>query len=174
MNFPARRLRFAGEVAYRELGEPMVKNAGDAVLIVRGRPRAMLLACPDGCGETLVVNLDSRAGKAWRLDMRGEGPTLYPSVWRDGGCESHFIVWRGSILWCGRYLSGNEEPDRSEGLEEKVLDALDARTPRSVEELATLLDENIWDVDRAVTSLVQEGEAILRKTSLDRLFLLDR
>lgn len=174
MRLPARELRLVGEAAYRHEGEAALKRAGEAVIIVRGLPRAMLIACPDGCGETLVVNLDNRAGKAWRLDMRGEGPTLYPSVWRDGGCESHFIVWRGKILWCGCYLSGNEEPDRSEGLEERVLDLLDARTPRSAEELATLLDENIWDVDRAATALVAAGAAILRKVSFERRFLLSR
>jgi hypothetical protein len=25
---------------------------------------------------------------------------LYPSVWRKGGCRSHFIMRKGRIRWC--------------------------------------------------------------------------
>lgn len=66
---------------------------GDAVLITRGQPRWLLLRCPCGCGEEMPVNLDARAGKAWRLYRRPHsGLTLFPSVWRDTGCESHFVI----------------------------------------------------------------------------------
>jgi len=40
------------------------------------------MLCPDGCGERIVLNLDPRAGPAWRLYDRKEKTTLYPSVWR--------------------------------------------------------------------------------------------
>src|SRR5205814_291355 len=75
---------------------------GDAVLIQRGQPRWLLLKCPCGCGDEIPVNLDKRAGKAWRLYGDAHAPvTLFPSVWRDTGCESHFIIWRGEILLFG-------------------------------------------------------------------------
>jgi hypothetical protein len=77
------------------------------------------MRCPDGCGETLVVNLDPRAGKAWKLDMRTGKATLYPSVWRDGGCGSHFIVWRGDVLWCDRFEEGNVEPRGRHGIQHR-------------------------------------------------------
>ncbi|WP_442869546.1 DUF6527 family protein [Bradyrhizobium sp. CCBAU 11386] len=38
--------------------------------------------------------------------MRTNKPTLYPSFWRDGGCGSHFIIWRGQLLWCDRFEEG--------------------------------------------------------------------
>ena len=87
MTAPARSLRLVGQAKYRDEAEALLNGPGDAALVVRGRARSVIMTCPDGCGETLVVNLDPRADKAWRLDMRGEGVTLYPSVWRDGGCE---------------------------------------------------------------------------------------
>ncbi|UPJ77044.1 DUF6527 family protein [Bradyrhizobium sp. 187] len=67
----------------------MLKAAGDAVVVHRGTLRSVLMRCPDGCGETLVVNLDARAGKACKLDMRAGKAILYPSGWHDGGCRSH-------------------------------------------------------------------------------------
>ena len=103
MTEPARMVRLVGDAEYRDQAEASLSTPGDASMVFRSRPRSIVMACPDGCGETLVINLDSRADKAWRFDMRGEGLTLFPSVWREGGCESHFIVWRGHILWCDRF-----------------------------------------------------------------------
>lgn len=106
MTEPARMVRLVGDAEYRDQAEASLSTPGDASMVFRSRPRSIVMACPDGCGETLVINLDSRADKAWRFDMRGEGLTLFPSVWREGGCESHFIVWRGHILWCDRFEGG--------------------------------------------------------------------
>ena len=117
------------------------------------------MACPDGCGETLVVNLDTRAGKAWRFDMRRGGLTLFPSVWRDGGCGSHFIVWRGHILWCDRFERDNLEPDYDAGIEELVLAAMDVEKARSAVQLADAIDELVWDANRAANRLVRRGAA---------------
>src|SRR5438105_3352414 len=99
----AREIRLRAEVQHRHEGDALLKSPGDAVLVNRGRPRSLLIACPDGCGETLVVNLDQRSGPAWRFYRHASGVSLSPSVWREGGCESHFIVWRGRIIWCGPY-----------------------------------------------------------------------
>src|SRR6267378_4236509 len=77
----------------------LVSAPGDAVLIERGTPRWLLLACPCGCGAELPINLDRRAGKAWRVYKHGTTTlSVYPSVWRDTDCGSHFIIWRGNIL----------------------------------------------------------------------------
>src|SRR4051812_45242071 len=70
---------------------------GHAALIERGRPRVIVVNCPCGCGEKLAMNLDRRAGKAWRLHVGEHGVSLFPSVWRDTGCESHFILWRNTF-----------------------------------------------------------------------------
>jgi len=75
-------------------------DAVHAVIVYREVPRAALFHCPCGCGEVLTVNLDPRAGAAWRWKRDGEGLTLLPSVRRTSGCASHFIVWRGRLWWC--------------------------------------------------------------------------
>lgn len=159
MKPPARKVRLVGEAEYRDQAEAALGDAGDASLVLRGRPRSVVMACPDGCGETLVVNLDGRAGKAWRFDMRGGGLTLFPSVWRDGGCGSHFIVWRGQILWCDQFERDNLEPDYDEEIEDLVLGAMDVAEPRNVVQLADAIDELVWDVDRAANRLVRRGAA---------------
>jgi hypothetical protein len=52
--------------------------------------------------DGLVVELDvplPLPGKAWRLYGGAKSAvTLFPSVWRDTGCESHFIIWRDQIF----------------------------------------------------------------------------
>jgi len=159
MSTPARKVRMVGDAEYRDQAEATLGQPGDASLILRGRPRAIVMACPDGCGETLVVNLDGRAGKAWRFDLRRGGLTLFPSVWRDGGCGSHFIVWRGHILWCDRFERNNLEPDYDEAIEEFVLSAMDVEEPRNAVELADAIDELFWDVNRAANRLVRRGAA---------------
>ncbi|PBB84544.1 DUF6527 family protein [Mesorhizobium sp. WSM3876] len=159
MSMPARVLRLRGEVEYRDQGEPLLKMPGDAVLVRRGVARSLLVACPDGCGERLVVNLDPRTAKAWRMDMRGGEVTLYPSVWRDGGCGSHFIVWRGRIIWCDRFEQGNVEPPYDAALEHRLYTALELGRLRSSEDLAIQLDEIPWEVSRAARRLVQKGFA---------------
>lgn len=159
MTTPARMLRLRGQTEYRDEAEPKLSQAGDAALVFRGQARSLVIRCPDGCGQTLVVNLDNRAGKAWRLDMRGGSPTLYPSVWRDGGCGSHFIVWRGRILWCDRYMEGNLEPDYDVALEAQVMKALRPNDFRHAEDIAWELDEIPWEVSRAARRLVVRGVA---------------
>jgi len=159
MTRPARTLRLCWQAEYRDEAEPHLRQPGDAALIFRGQARSLLIRCPDGCGQTLVINLDPRAGKAWRLDMRGGMPTLYPSVWRDGGCGSHFIVWRGRILWCDRYDTGNVEPAYDADLEARVLTALTPHSFRSAEDIAWELDEIPWEVSRAARRLVRQGIA---------------
>src|SRR5947208_4568845 len=89
----------------------LLSKPGDAVIIQRGQPRWIMLNCPCGCGEDIPINLDRRAAKAWRYyDGEGRGVTLFPSVWRDTGCQSHFIVWRGRILLLEAYGEDESSP----------------------------------------------------------------
>jgi hypothetical protein len=157
----ARKVNLLGVAEYRDEAEKMLAASGDAVVIQRGALRSVVICCPDGCGETLVVNLDPRAGKAWKLDMRSGRPTLYPSVWRDGGCGSHFIVWRGQLLWCDRFEEGNVEPVFDMvSLERRVLGALRKSGLRSAEEIAVELDEIPWEVSRAGHALTRRKLAV--------------
>ena len=156
---PARKVRMVDDAEYRDVAEALLNAPGDASLVFRARPRSIVMACPDGCGETLVINLDSRANKAWRYDMRGGGLTLYPSVWRVGGCQSHFIVWRGHILWCDRFDKGNREPDYNPEIEVLVLEAMDLVDPRGAVEIADAIGDLVWDANRAANRLVGRGLA---------------
>lgn len=170
MTEPARSLRIVGQAEYRDEADCLISAMGEAVVVIRDRPRSLVLRCPDGCGQILAVNLDERAGKAWDLDQRKEGPTLYPSVWREGGCESHFIVWRGRILWCDRFLDGNFEPVYDAELEIGVLSQLGHDTPRSAADIATTLHELVWDVERAARMLVRKGLAAQTKEASNWTF----
>ncbi len=89
------------------------------------------MACPDGCGDTLVINLDDRAGKAWLLDERRGKLSLYPSVWREDGCRSHFILWSDYLIWIGRFEARNDEPAYDAALEQRALALLSANASRT-------------------------------------------
>src|SRR5437867_10955077 len=97
---PANKARWRGSVVSRDDARPFLVASGDIVLVQRGRPRSVIMKCPCGCREELVINLDDRVGPAWRLYRDKRGLTLFPSVWRDSGCRSHFIVWHDTILMC--------------------------------------------------------------------------
>ncbi len=156
---PARRIAFKGEVEYRREADDLTPAPGDSTLVVRGRPRSFVMACPDGCGEHLTINLDEQAGPTWSLYKGNRGMTLFPSVWRESGCRSHFIVWHDTILWCDWFTEGNREPDdRDPGLKDRVLELLD-QTLQSYRDLAVKLGEIPWEVARACRLLKREGRA---------------
>ena len=97
----AHKIQFLGTREFRDEAQALVTAPGDAVLVERGVPRALVIKCPDGCGEILSINLDRRSGKAWRLSRTPDNKiSLHPSVAKQGGCESHFVVRRSEILWC--------------------------------------------------------------------------
>ncbi len=141
----------------------VLRIPGEAVLIERGRPRWLLLACPCGCGEEIPINLDPQAGKAWRLyrDAR-HGVSLYPSVWRDTGCGSHFIVWRSRILLFRDDYEEGAPPARHEEIR-ALTAAVFARLPISgfvsYVAIADALQEIPWDVLEVCRDLVRGGRA---------------
>ena len=141
-----------------------LQSAGDAVLVDRGVPRLLVLKCPCGCGSEIPINLDARAGKAWRLyRQRKSGFSLFPSVWLDVGCMSHFIIWRDRILLFGRYdddyLSPAAELDMAT-LSRRVLEVwpIDRLVPYP--EVADSIGEIPWDVLQACRHLVRTGSLI--------------
>ena len=142
----------------------LLEAPGDAVLVTRGKPRWLLLRCPCGCGEEIPVNVDARAGKAWRL-YRGSitGITLFPSVWRDTGCESHFVIWRNRILMFGCERELGDSPRESldlTTLSKRVLEAWPHGRLVSYVEVADALQEIPWDIQEACRALVRAGALI--------------
>lgn len=156
---PARRLVLRGEVERRHEADDVTTLPGDAVVVVRGRERSIVIACPDGCGERLTINLDPAMGPAWRLYRTSGGVTLYPSVWRDSGCGSHFIVWRDSLLWCDRWEDGNVEPPTTDTSLPQRARALLQDDLRPYAEIAARLSEIPWEVLRACRALARAGQA---------------
>ena len=60
-----------------------------------------VMACPCGCGDTLVMSLLAEARPRWRVSVDPDGvPSLSPSVHRRVGCGSHFFLRDGRIAWC--------------------------------------------------------------------------
>lgn len=141
-----------------EVGASLAKP-GDAVVIQRGHPRWMMLKCPCGCGEEIPINLDTRAGKAWRFyDGPSRGVTVFPSVWRDTGCQSHFIIWNGRILLLD--VDGSDESTAPAGIAElvqRVRSTWPSGAMVSYVDVADQLGEIPWDVLEACRRLVKEG-----------------
>jgi hypothetical protein len=138
----------------------LLANAGDVALVDRGVLRSIVIQCPDGCGDVITVNLDGRAGPAWRLYRRRDGTmTLYPSVWRDSGCGAHFIVWRDKILWCDR---DDDVAWHDHKLRIQILDHLPPADmpPLHFEDLAAALAESPWDVLWECRAMARAGLAV--------------
>jgi hypothetical protein len=140
-----------------------LKRPGDAVIVDRQGPRWLVMSCPCGCGAEVPVNLDPRAGPAWRIYQSSKGTSIYPSVWRDNGCKSHFIIWRNNILLFGPGYGGSWIDDVEEGEDEllqRVLEVLSDRE-QSAEEVSNQIPESEpWEVLRCCRRLCLLGKAI--------------
>jgi hypothetical protein len=140
-----------------------LKQPGDAVIVDRQGPRWLIMSCPCGCGAELPVNLDRRAGPAWRVYQSSKGTSVYPSVWRDTDCKSHFIIWRDSILLLGTGDRGwwTDEAEKGEDeLLQRVVEALSDRE-QSAEEISDQIPESEpWDVLRCCRRLCLQGKAV--------------
>jgi hypothetical protein len=151
----ATRITFKGQVSHRHEADQFLSEAGAAVLVHRGVARSMAMACPDGCGENLTINLDGRAGKAWRHYTGEAGLSIFPSVWRDTGCKSHFIIWGSRIYWC----DWHEELDEpAEIVLERTRAALTAEFV-AYQELSDKLQIIPWAVLSACVRLCRRGLA---------------
>ncbi len=149
----AKTIDFCGLVEHRHEADAQLKKPGDAVVVRRGVVRSLAMVCPDGCGEVLTINLDQRAGPAWRLYRDPESLSLYPSVWRHTGCKSHFIIWRSRIYWCD--WEEEFEPTDSE-FEQLILGKLN-RNWQPYREVAEQLDSVPWAVLSACNRLRARG-----------------
>jgi hypothetical protein len=156
------KLKLKAEVTSRVGASEQLLMPGDVVLVTRGEPRWLLMRCPCGCGEEIPVNLDKRAGKAWRLfRSAAAGLTLFPSVWRDTGCRSHFIIWRDRIVMCGiGYGSKDPVSFDVETLSKRVLAAWPRDGFASYVTVADAINEIPWDVSDACNLLVKRKKLV--------------
>ena len=138
-----------------------LQRRGDAVLVRRDRPRWLIMMCPCGCNDIIPINLDERSGAAWEFyGDQTNGLSVFPSIWRDTGCKSHFIVWYGRI-WLFDGLS-----DDGPNIPESVLQPLLAKVqkllsskPVHFREIARTLGAVPWDVQYVCQQLVSAGYA---------------
>jgi Family of unknown function (DUF6527) len=134
----------------------LIKKPGDCAVVERtGVRRQILISCPDGCGETLSINLDPASGPAWHLYFRRGRWSLFPSIDRPTGCLSHFILWGGQITWCEPDTYGTE-PDTPD-IGGRILEVISPGTILSFVAIADQIDEVPWDVLRCCRRLVRGG-----------------
>lgn len=59
------------------------------------------LRCPCGCGKRLEMMVLQGVKPRWDVKRDADGSvTLHPSVWLREGCQSHFWIRGGKIVWC--------------------------------------------------------------------------
>lgn len=156
-------LTFKATVLSRGAASSYLKKPGDAVIVDRQGPRWLILMCPCGCGEEFPINLDSRAGPAWKLyKNQRTGFSLYPSVWRESECKSHYIIWRNEIFLFKHYeedFYDTTQNEESLQLIHAVREQLPINGFISFYDIAEVIDEIPWDVLMACRRLVREGFA---------------
>ncbi len=161
MGVRATTIAFRGKVENRDAVAPLLSESGDVAIVERGKPRLLVMRCPCGCGDDLLINLDKRAGPAWRYYLNRHGLTLFPSYWRDSACGSHFIVWDSYIYWCmGWETDESDTWSVSSSVEETVLAALPDDRFIKYDDLAYQLDLIPWEVLQACRQLVKQGVVI--------------
>ncbi|MBI5450167.1 MAG: hypothetical protein HY940_02305 [Gammaproteobacteria bacterium] len=93
---------------------------------------------------------------------RHTGLSLYPSVWRESGCESHYIIWNDKIFLFGRYEDNFDSATETYGytqLVEAVSERLSDTGLISFSDIAEDLGEVPWDVLMVCRRLVRKGFA---------------
>jgi hypothetical protein len=63
-------------------------------------PELLVFKCPCRCNANIILNLLKDASPRWSYELNNEGTIdIYPSVWRNIGCKSHFFVKDSKIKW---------------------------------------------------------------------------
>lgn len=152
-----RRALLKGIVTYHGEALSLVESPGDVAIVQRGVYRSLIMHCPDGCGEVITINLDPRTSKAWRIYLNKKGLTLFPSVWRDTGCESHFVLWNSVFYWMDAHDTTDSDPKEERRLDAAVLSQTHLANARNYVEIADALDEIPWAVLDSCRRLVKAG-----------------
>lgn len=63
-------------------------------------PQYAIFKCPCNCGRIVELNLNSDSRPCWELKWNCDGTvSLSPSIWRTGGCKSHFYLQHSKTKW---------------------------------------------------------------------------
>lgn len=95
---------------YRAINcEDLPDKLEERVLYILGRAPyewSLGMRCPCGCKATIQLNLLKQASPCWELQRHKDGKiSVFPSVWRTAGCESHFFLEHNQIRWCPNRVS---------------------------------------------------------------------
>lgn len=64
----------------------------------------LAMICPCGCNEIIQLNLLKDASPQWEFRITKKNKiTIYPSVWRNKGCKSHFVLKNSVVNWIKPY-----------------------------------------------------------------------
>jgi hypothetical protein len=78
-----------------------ITNGSVTIVASSRQPKWAMFLCPCGCQSVITLTLQSAKRPHWNFQKsKGGRPTLHPSVWRDVGCMSHFVLEDGRIFWC--------------------------------------------------------------------------
>jgi len=150
------KINYLGQHSSQGEAKGLISKPGDLIVIKRNVFRSLILKCPCGCGDNLVINLDYRVDKAWRLYIRKKKITVFPSIWRDNSCESHFIIWNNNIFWCDYHSLWDEDFDDKD-LSRKIIKVLKDKNSYYYVDLAEKLNAIPWEVLDVCRKLVKKG-----------------
>jgi len=156
----ASKVYYKGKITLRGEAKELLSQPGDFVMVERETPRYLILLCPCGCGDELVINLDKRSGPAWKLYEKKGSWTLFPSYWRTTACESHFIVWNNLVYLFGQYHKSGSSWKVDDEMEERVLAALQPNHFTHYMDLAERCDLIPWECLQACEQLEEKGLCI--------------
>lgn len=58
------------------------------------------LKCPCGCDDSIMLSLNRDTFPSWRIKQDKFGrATISPSVNKLDGCQSHFFIKKGKVVW---------------------------------------------------------------------------
>lgn len=81
---------------------PEMHKKGVIYIVGEDSPWYVTMICPCGCNEVIRLCLLSEVSPSWKLIQHSSdgSVSLQPSVWRTGGCKSHFFFRHCLIEWC--------------------------------------------------------------------------
>ncbi len=155
-----RHSRLKGIVPSHAEAVAIITEPGDLAFVKRDALRSMVMRCPDGCGEAITINLDPRTDKAWRVYNSPKGITLFPSVWRDTGCKSHFILWNDTLYWMDGFGEEVDGQTTEATLDDRVWAVLSPSELIDFVAIADQLGEIPWAVQESCRRLAKAGRAL--------------
>jgi len=88
---------------------PKNDSIGDrdfVTVVFKGKPVWALFRCPCGCGHVVSLSLQRTHNPRWSVNKTQKGrPTIYPSIWQNQGCCSHFWIRDGRVYWCEKVVA---------------------------------------------------------------------